>query len=160
MIGKTLNFCFTLIFAMFAVTACEKSQEPSNEPQQTAAGNKEQGSGKKERKIRESSLLVFQEDRLLARIEPAEFQNLMKTNVSVGGKQYPAILLTDLLKKYNAVGNTIMLGGLSNSTSITSEQANLIYAYTDGSRMRLYATEQTQNRIPKILVRINVLPKG
>jgi|GEM_PF-4478556 len=160
--------CFALILVACTFAACKKSEEPSDQAkQQPQNGEMKASEAAKKNKPKKgpgpASLQIYQEDKLVVTVPPNEYAGMTTTNVKVDGKEYKAILLTELLKKYNVTAKTVMLKGPAKETAITWEQvtASPIYIYVFKNRLQLYNDSKDLEtvKLPTVLVRITAAEK-
>jgi len=162
--------CFALMLFVCSFAACKKSEQPSEQgkqQQQQQNGEMRASEAAKKKKPKKgagpAALQIYQEDKLVATIPADEYAGLTTTNVKVDGVEYKAILLTDLLKKYNVTGKTVTLKGPAKESSITWEQAaaNPIYVYVFKNRLQIYNDSKALEtvKLPTVLVRITAAEK-
>lgn len=167
---------FALIFAVVGLIAgCKKTEQPAQTTPQTQQppqpkqaeqpfkphkkGNKKNGGGEKKGGERKEALELYNENTLVTTIPGDQYKTLTSASkVHVKNKDFQAILLKDLLKKYKMQGKNVILTGNENTAALTWEQANSnnIYVYlTPKAGLKLYATGgSTEAGLPKKVLRI------
>ena len=160
--------CLTLILVACSFAACKKSEEPS-EPAKAQPQNGEMKASEAAKKNKPkkgpgpAALQIFQEEKLVATIPPNEYAGITTTSVKVEGQEYKAILLTELLKKYNVTGKTVTLKGPAKQSSLTWEQvtANPIYVYIIKKRLQVFneTKDLEAANLPTVLVKITAAEK-
>src|SRR5574342_100616 len=89
--------CFTLV-------ACKKSEEKKSEAPTAQPGQKQgefKPQGQKKKQHEPSSLKIFNEQTLVSEVPQAQYGTIATSKVKIGNKQVQAVLLKDLLTKYN-----------------------------------------------------------
>jgi hypothetical protein len=156
-------FFLIFILAIFTFAACKKSEENSDQKSQQAQSDEAKTPGNGQKKGNKkgggaAGLEIFQEDKLVATVPHDQYANLATADVTVEGKNYKGILLSDLLKKYNVTGKTITLQGPAKQSSITWDQAtsNPIYVYLVKNRLQLYTDSKNLEdvKLPQVVIKI------
>jgi hypothetical protein len=107
------------------------------------------------------SLQILQGTAVVATIPPSQYMSIMQTKISMGNKQRSAILVRDLLEKYNLKGTNVVLAGEVDSASLTWDQVakNDVYLFVTPKKVvKVYSASKTlgkvklPNRVEKITV--------
>jgi hypothetical protein len=163
---KKFLACMVLVCFAF-VAGCKKAEEkkadsgtPPSKPQQKQGDFKPQAPRKKQPK-QAASLKIFNEQTLVSDIPQAQYATLTTSKVKIGNKQVQAVLLKDLLTKYNIKGKNVVLTGQTVSTPLTWEQATGtdVYVYmTPKKFMKVHTTSKNLSTVkfPKRLEKITV----
>jgi hypothetical protein len=136
--------CIALILAVCSFSACKKSEEAKAQPgkQNTTAAKRAPGQKriKRGKAVKVAGLQIYNGDKLAVTIPMAEYATIMTTPIKVNGKDYKAVLLTDLFKKHNITGKSVTLKGPAKAATLTWEQItkNPIYIYPVKNRLMLY----------------------
>ncbi|HSE40894.1 MAG TPA: hypothetical protein VLH08_09030 [Acidobacteriota bacterium] len=163
---KKLLACAVLISFVFAA-ACKKAEEKKADSGSTSTQQKKQGdqfkpqAPKKKQPRQAASLKIFNEQTLVSDIPQAQYATLTTSKVKIGNKQVQAVLLKDLLGKYNIKGKNVVLAGQTVSTPLTWEQAtgSDVYVYmTPKKFMKVHTTSKNLSsmKFPKRLEKITV----
>ena len=155
-----------LIIAVFGLFSCKKSEDKAaTQPGQAAPGAKpDEGFQKKNKKDRKNQtqartgIDLYNETNLVQSVEPESYATLANQKVKVKEKQMNAILLKDLLKKYNLQGKNVILSGPDNSSTLTWDQANQpnIYVFFTKGGAKVMSTASPAPELPRKLVKITV----
>jgi hypothetical protein len=164
---KKFLACMVLVCFTF-VAGCKKAEEkkadsgstPSKPQQKQGDQFKPQAPRKKQHK-QAASLKIFNEQTLVSDIPQAQYATLTTSKVKIGNKQVQAVLLKDLLTKYNIKGKNVVLTGQTVSTPLTWEQATGtdLYVYiTPKKFMKVHTTSKNLSTVkfPKRLEKITV----
>jgi hypothetical protein len=153
-------FFIAIILALFTFASCKKSDQnsdqksPQQQTQETKAPRKKGG----KKAAMAAGLQIYQDDKLVATVAHNEYAGLTTTDVKIDGKNYKAVLLSDLLKKYNLKGKTVTLQGPAKQCSISWEQAtaNPIYVYIGKNRLQLYTESKNLEtvKLPQVVIKI------
>ena len=149
--------CFTLV-------ACKKSEEKKSEAPTAQPGQKQgefKPQGQKKKQHEASSLKIFNEQTLVSEVPQAQYGTIATSKVKIGNKQVQAVLLKDLLTKYNIKGKNVVLAGQTVKTPLTWEQATGtdVYVYVTPKKfMKVYTTSKnlSNTKFPKRLEKITV----
>jgi len=154
------------VIVCFAFVACKKAEEKKPESTTAQQGEKQGGEFKpqppKKRQPRQAvSLKIFNEQTLVSDIPQAQYGTIATSKVKIGNKQVQAVLLKDLLTKYNIKGKNVVLAGQTISTPLTWEQATGtdVYVYVTPKKfMKVYTTSKNLSTVkfPKRLEKITV----
>ncbi|MCI0611913.1 hypothetical protein L0244_02880 [bacterium] len=154
------------VIVCFAFVACKKSDEKKPESTTAQPGQKQGGEFKpqaqKKRQQREaSSLKIFNEQTLVSEVPQVQYGTIATSKVKIGNKQVQAVLLKDLLTKYNIKGKNVVLAGQAIKTPLTWEQATGtdVYVYVTPKKfMKVYTTSKnlSNTKFPKRLEKITV----
>lgn len=161
---------FALILSVFGLvtTGCKKTEQPpAQTPQAQTTPQPKQAEPFKPHKrnkkgekngAKKESLELYAESTLVTTIPGDQFKALTTSRVHVKNKDFQAILLKDLMKKYKLQGKNVILTGNENSTTLTWEQANAdtLYVYlTPRNGLKPYSTAGgTESGLPKKLLKI------
>jgi len=149
-----------LILLAFTFTACKKSEEAKdqNSEKQSSTNPAETGKKKGKKGPASAGLEIYQGDKVVVTIPQKDYATLSTSDVKVEGKDYKAILLTDLLKKYNVTGKSITLKGPAKEASLSWEQvtANPIYIYLVKKRLQIFLDSKAleEVKLPVVLIRV------
>jgi hypothetical protein len=152
------------VIVCFTIVACKKSEEkkPETAQQSQKQGGEFKPQGQKKRQPRiASSLKIFNEQTLVSDIPQAQYGTIATSKVKIGNKQMQAVLLKDLLTKYNIKGKNVVLAGQAVATPLTWEQAtgSEVYVYVTPKKfMKVYTTSKNLGNVkfPKRLEKITV----
>lgn len=153
------------VIVCFTFVACKKSEEKKPETTTAQPGQKQgefKPQGQKKRQQREvSSLKIFNEQTLVSEVPQAQYGTIATSKVKIGNKQVQAVLLKDLLTKYNIKGKNVVLAGATVKTPLTWEQATGtdVYVYVTPKKfMKVYTTSKnlSNTKFPKRLEKITV----
>jgi hypothetical protein len=127
------SFALTLIVALLFVAACKKAEEKP-QPESTSEVKTTQPRpprAKKKKPVVVAPLEIYNEDKLVTSVPPDQYPTLGVTKIKVGKKEVSGVLLSDLLKKHNLKGKTVILSGRGKNAQLTWEQAtaNKVYVY-------------------------------
>ena len=163
--------CAVLISFAF-VAGCKKAEEKkadSGSPAAAPQAQQKQKQGdqfkpqapRKKQQRQAMSLKIFNEQTLVSDIPQAQYGTLTTSKVKIGNKQVQAVLLKDLLTKYNIKGKNVVLAGQTVSTPLTWEQATGtdVYVYmTPKKFMKVHTTSKNLSTVkfPKRLEKITV----
>jgi hypothetical protein len=156
------SFCIAIMFLLICTfTACKKKEEAPEQGkmQKTSETTKPAAAKKRGKKGAGPGVLeVYQEDKLVASVPAKEYPQLTTSNIKVDGVDYKAILLTDLLKKFNVTGKSITLKGQAKETSLTWDQVstNPIHIYLVKKTLHIHPTTKAVEdlKLPAVLVRV------
>jgi len=113
---------YLIIFVILIVFGCKKSEEQKgsegNNPNKPVAAQK-----KKHPPAPLPSLEIYQEDKLVSTVPPADYPTVAASKITVGDKEFNGIALKDLLAKYNLKGKTVVIGGPQRSVAVKWDQA-------------------------------------
>lgn len=161
-------FIVALTLSLFVIAACKKAEEK----QQADAGKP--GVAKSDQTFRPqarkrqpqaqvqlppASLKIFNESNLVTDIPPAQYSSLATSKIKIGAKQHSAILLKDLLAKYNVKGKSVIVEGEEVSTPLTWEQATGqdVYMYVTPKKfLKVFSASLTNKKFPKRVDKITV----
>jgi hypothetical protein len=165
---KKLLACAVLISFVFAA-ACKKAEEKKADSGSTTGTQTQKKPGdqfkpqapRKKQPKQAASLKIFNEQTLVSDIPQAQYTTLTTSKVKIGNKQVQAVLLKDLLGKYNIKGKNVVLAGQTVSTPLTWEQATGtdVYVYmTPKKFMKIHTTSKNLSSVkfPKRLEKITV----
>ncbi len=153
------------VIVCFAFVACKKAEEKKAESTTAQPAQKQGGEFKpqppRKRQPQAVSLKIFNEQTLVSDIPQAQYGTIATSKVKIGNKQVQAVLLKDLLTKYNIKGKNVVLAGQTISTPLTWEQATGtdVYVYlTPKKFMKVYTTSKNLSTVkfPKRLEKITV----
>jgi len=159
-------FIVVLTLTLFTVVSCKKTEEQKQaDAGKPGVAKSDQAFRPQPRKRNQqpqlppASLKIFNEDNLVTDIPPAQYPALATQKIKVGPKQHSAILLKDLLSKYNVKGKSVILAGEEISTDLTWEQATGqdVYVYVTPKRfLKVFSASLTNKKFPKRVEKITV----
>jgi hypothetical protein len=154
------------VIVCFTFVGCKKSEEKKPETTTAQPGQKQgefkpQGQKKRQQQREVSSLKIFNEQTLVSEVPQAQYGTIATSKVKIGNKQVQAVLLKDLLTKYNIKGKNVVLAGATVKTPLTWEQATAtdVYVYVTPKKfMKVYTTSKnlSNTKFPKRLEKITV----
>jgi hypothetical protein len=152
---------YLVIFLLLIVFGCKKSEEQkaseSNNPNKPASAQK-----KKHPPAPPAPLEVYQEDKLVTTVQPADYPTVASAKITVGDKEFNGIALKDLLAKYKLKGKTVVLGGPQRSVAVTWEQATAkdVYVVVGPHQFLQISAPKTMNiSFPARLIKIRASDK-
>lgn len=163
---------FALILSVLGLVAgCKKSEQPAQttpqakapeakqaEPFKPHKKNKKGGEKKGGAAENNAPLELYSESTLVSTVPVDQYKTLTTQKVHIKNKDFQAILLKDLLKKYKMQGKNVILTGNENSMTLTWEQANAdnLYVFvTPKNALKIYSTKGgTEEGFPKKIVKI------
>src|SRR3989304_8525832 len=116
---------YALIVTLLYAGGCKKAEKQETESLEAAKPTtvtKKQHRKKKEAP-QSASFEIYNEKNSVASILPDQYTALMTAKIKVGDDEVKAILLKDLLAKYQLQGKNVILGGAAKSVTLTWAQA-------------------------------------
>jgi len=159
-----------LLVSLLAFGGCKKEEQ--QKPAESAKGPLAQKQGqppapgafqprKKDQAANAPSLQILQGTAVVTTISPGQYGAMTSTKISIGNKQRPAVLIRDLLSKYNVKGTKVVLAGEVATASLTWDQVakNDVYLYVTPKKvLKVYSASKAlgkvkmPNRVEKITV--------
>jgi hypothetical protein len=162
---------YAVIFSVLAFGACKKAEEKKESASETKQQAKPteafKPQAKKNRKKpaekapAPTALMLYNESNLVTSIPQAQYATMTTATIKVNNKEMKAVLVKDLLSKYNLKGKNVILGGDETKTALTWEQANSndLYVFVNPKKIaKVYSTSKTMAdmKFPKRLQSITV----
>src|SRR5262245_45741704 len=123
-------FAFAMVFFVLTLGARKKAEEQKNSAKHPQAkptkGLKPRGKKKKqqEQPPPPPAIEIYNEANLVKSIPQSDYDTMATSKVKVNQRELKAVLLKDLLTKYNVKGKNVILSGEEVSTALTWDQAN------------------------------------
>jgi hypothetical protein len=159
-------FAFALVFFVLTLGACKKAEEKKEGANQSQAkpteGFKPQGKKRnQEQPPPPPAIEIYNEANLVKSIPQSDYDTMATAKVKVNQRELKAVLVKDLLSKYNVKGKNVILSGDEVSTALTWDQANSsgLYIYVTPKKIvKVYAASKPLEdmKFPKRLVKITV----
>lgn len=161
-------FIVALTLSLFVIVACKKAEEKQQadagkpgvaKSDQTFRPQPRKRNPQQQAKLPPASLKIFNESDLVTDIQPAQYPSLATSKIKIGTKQHSAILLKDLLSKYNVKGKSVIVAGEEVSTPLTWEQATGqdVYMYVTPKKfLKVFSASLSNKKFPKRVDKITV----
>ena len=162
-------FVYAVIFSVLSFGACKKAEEKkdtaSTSPKTAKPTETFKPQGKKNRRNPAQSvpvpaaLMIYNEANLVTSIPQSQYDTMATAKLKINNKEVKAVLVKDLLSKYNAKGKNVILAGEETTTALTWDQANAndLYIYiTPKKVVKVYSTSMADMKFPKRLQKITV----
>jgi hypothetical protein len=159
---------YAMIFSVLLLGACKKAEEKKEAAgqQQAKPGEGFKPQAKKKKKAEEkapapAALTIYNETNLVTSIPQSEYDVMATSQMKINNKEVKAVLVKDLLSKYNVKGKNVILSGEEVTTALTWDQANSndLYVYvTPKKAVRVYSASKplADMKFPKRLQKITV----
>ena len=152
---------YLVIFSLLILFGCKKSEEQkpadNNAKPATVAAKKKHGPAPP------LPLEIYQEDKLVTTLKPADYPTVANAKVTVGDKEMDGVPLKDFLTKYNLKGKTLVLSGPQRSVAVTWEQATSkdVYLVVSGKQVvQISAPKTVDVNFPNRIIRIRASDKS
>ena len=160
-------FAFALVFFVLTLGACKKAEEKKERVRINLKPNRRKVLSRKVRRKNRNNLRLLRLSRFttrrisLNRFRNSDYDTMATAKVKVNQRELKAILVKDLLTKYNVKGKNVILSGDEVSTALTWDQANSsgLYIYVTPKKIvKIYAASKPLKdmKFPKRLTKITV----